>query len=149
MPGTPIPCPCALGSRCSEVDIASPTFSGVGFRGRQGGTRVEKPYFRPQNSNTEKHEKTVQYAVLGRPDGGWRYLRTNFPGKYEAGADMKKGEWFHARFEIQGATLKIFVNDGPKPVLVVEKMLDGVSKGTMGVWAYNAYFANFEYRAAK
>lgn len=128
-----------------EVDIAGPIFSGIGFRGRESGKRLEKVYFRPQNAGTARHANTVQYAVIGREDGTWRYLRTNFPGKYETGADIKKDEWFHVKLVILGAEVKVYVDEKSEPVLTVDKMLDGVSRGTVGVWGWNSYFANFRF----
>ncbi len=131
-----------------EVDIAGATFSGIAFRGRDGGKRAEKLYFRPQNAGTAKHENTVQYSLIGRPDGSWRALRTKFPGKYEAGADIAKDKWFHVRLEIRGKRLEAFVNDSPKPVLVVDPLLDELSRGTVGVWGWNTYFAGFTFTPA-
>lgn len=132
-----------------EVDIAGDIFSGIGFRGRNNGKRVEKIYFRAQNSGTERHENTVQYSVIGREGGHWRDLRTQFPGKYETGADIKQGEWFHAKFEIKGTSLKVFVNGSKDPLLTVDPMLDGVSQGSIGVWGWDSYFANFKYTPAR
>ncbi len=128
-----------------EVDIAGDIFSGIGFRGRDKGQRVEKLYFRPQNSGTDRHENTVQYSVIGREDGHWRALRTKFPGKYETGADLAQGEWFHAKFVIKGESLKVYVNGSSEPILTVDPMLDGVSRGSVGVWGWDSYFANFKY----
>ena len=130
-----------------EVDIAGDIFSGVAFRTRENGARSEKLYFRPQNANTEKHQNTVQYSVLGRRDGHWSQLRRNFPGKYETGANIAKGEWFRAKFEIKGEELKVYVNGDL--LLTVDPMLDGVSKGSVGVWGWDSYFANFKYTPAK
>ena len=128
-----------------EVDIASSIFSGIGFRGRENGKRAEKVYFRPQNSGTAKHANSVQYSVIGRRDATWRYLRTKFPVKYEAAADLKKNQWFHTKLVVKGTEVKVYVDDGPEPVLVVDPMLDGVTMGTVGVWGYNSYFANFKF----
>jgi hypothetical protein len=128
-----------------EVDIAGDIFSGIGFRGRENGQRVEKLYFRPQNAGTDRHGNTVQYAVIGREGGHWRDLRTQFPGKYETGADIEQGEWFHAKLVIKGTSLKVYLNDSENPVLAVDPMLDGVSKGSVGVWGWDSYFANFKY----
>ena len=73
-------------------------------------------------------------------------LRTHgFPGKYETGVDIKQGEWFHAKFVIKGKSLKVFVNGSDNPILTVDPMLDGVSKGSVGVWGWDSYFANFKY----
>lgn len=128
-----------------EVDIAGSLFSGIGFRGREKGQRAEKLYFRPQIEDEDRFQHKVQYSVIGRNDGHWSYLRENFPGKYEAAADIHKGAWFHVRLEIKGESLKVFVDDSPQPVLVVDPMLDGVSRGSVGVWGWNSYFANFKY----
>lgn len=132
-----------------EVDIAGDVFSGVAFRGRENGRRAEKLYFRPQNANTDRHENTVQYSVIGREDGHWSALRRNSPGKYESGADIKKGEWFRARLEIMGDKLQVFVNDSREPVLMVDQLLDGNTRGSVGVWGWDSYFANFRYTPAE
>jgi len=136
-----------FGDGVIEVDIAGGTFTGIGFRG-QDVEKYEKLYFRPQNAGTKKHENSVQYTAPGQKGGTWSALRKKFPGKYESGADIKKGEWFHARLEIKGKELKVFVNDAEEPVLVVEEMLHGESKGTVGVWGWNSYFANFKFTPA-
>lgn len=128
-----------------EVDIAGDIFSGIAFRGRENGKRAEKLYFRPQNAGTARSENTVQYAVIGREGGHWRDLRTEFPGKYETSADIKQGEWFRAKFVIKGESLKVYVNDSEEPLLTVDPMLDSVSKGSVGVWGWDSYFANFKY----
>ncbi len=126
-----------------EVDMAGDIFTGLGFRIRNEGKRSEKMYFRPQNANTARHQNSVQYAVIGRKDGHWSALRRNHPGKYESGAQIKQSEWFHVRLEIKDAAVEVFVNEDS--VLKVDPMLDGVSKGAIGVWGWDSYFANFKY----
>ena len=137
--------PVDFGDGVIEVDIAGDTMSGIGFRGRENGTRVEKPYFRPQMANTERANMTVQYSVMGREDGHWRTLSDSSPGTYQAAANIKKGEWFHAKLVIKGDTLKMYIDDAPEPVLVVDPLLDGESRGSIGVWGWESYFANFKY----
>jgi hypothetical protein len=132
-----------FGDGVIEVDIASSTFSGIGFRGNPAGTVVEKVYFRPQNSGTAKHANTVQYSMLGRPKFGWRALRESFPGKYESGADIDVNEWFHVRVEIQGQQASVYVNGSSKPVFVVDQLLGDRADGTIGVWGWNSYFSDF------
>jgi hypothetical protein len=141
--------PIDFGDGVIEVDIAGDIFSGVCFRGRENGKRSEKLYFRPQNANTARSANTVQYAVMGREDAHWRHLRTNFPGKYETSANIKQGEWFHAKFVVKGKTLKVFVNDSANPLLIVDPILDGNSRGSIGVWGWDSYFANFTYTSDK
>lgn len=137
-----------FGNGVIEVDIAGSTFSGIGFRGDDAGAVVEKVYFRPQNSGTARHANTVQYAMLGRPQFGWRALRENFPGKYEAGADMSVNEWFHLRVDIQDSRASVYVNDAKQPVLVVDELLGDQSDGTIGVWGWDSYFSNFSFQPA-
>ena len=126
-----------------EVDMAGDIFTGLVFRVRDGGKRTEKVYFRPQNSGTAKHQNTVQYSVIGRPDGHWSALRRNSPGKYESGAEIKQSEWFHVRLEVKDSKVEVFVND--ESVLRVDPMLDGGSEGAIGVWGWDSYFANYKY----
>lgn len=132
-----------------EVDIASATFSGIGFRGTKRGREAEKVYFRPFNSGTSKHANTVQYSMLGREPFGWRALRERFPGKYESGANIKTNKWFHVRVKIDGRNLEVFVDDAKSPVLVVDKTLGDNDSGRLGVWGWDSYFRNFKFTPAK
>lgn len=125
-----------------DCDMASALFTGIAFRVKNGG-EFECIYFRPFNSGTEKHDKTVQYVAKGSKYS-WHYLRKNFPGKYESGAAIKKYEWFHVRLEIKDASVKVYVNGDQEPVLVVEDMKYGVSKGSVGFWSWDGYFANLQ-----
>lgn len=125
-----------------ECDIASGIFTGLAFRAKNGG-QFECIYFRPFNSGTEKHDKTIQYVPKGTKYS-WHYLRKNYPGKYESAADIKNYEWFHVQLEIKDTTVKVYVNGDPKPVLVVDDMKYGISKGSVGFWSWDGYFANLE-----
>ena len=127
-----------------EVDIAAEKFAGLAFRGKDG-KHYEQVYFRPFNSGTPKHKNTVQYASRGIKGGTWQALRKKSPGKYEAGADMAKWGWFRARIIVSGQQVKVFVNDAKEPVLVVERMLGDRTTAKLGIWAWEAYFANFSF----
>ena len=128
-----------------EVDIASDTFSGIAFRAA-GTNSFDMVYFRPQNSGTAKHKNTVQYVCRGKPGGDWRSLRTNFPDKYEAGAAIRKNEWFHVRLVLKGETVTAYVNGGADPVLIVDKMLGERDNGALGIWGWNTLYKNFSFR---
>jgi hypothetical protein len=80
---------------------------------------------------------------------GWRHLRDNIPGVYETGADIARNQWSHVRLEIQGKRLTVYVNDGADPVLVVDPMLDVISRGTVGVWGWDTYFSNVRVTPAR
>ena len=73
---------------------------------------------------------------------GWQYLRENFPGKYESGATIQNNEWFHVRLEIKDTAVEVFVNNSKEPVLTVDDLKNGNSIGSVGLWTWNAYYAN-------
>ena len=125
-----------------ECDIASEIFTGIAFRAKNG-EEFECIYFRPFNAGTEKNDNTVQYVAKGTKYT-WHYLRKNFPGKYESGADIKKNEWFHAKIVVKDTSVKVFVNENPEPVLTVDDMKYGISSGSVGFWSWDGYFANLK-----
>ena len=133
-----------------EADLIGPidpddrTFVGLAFRIDPKNTKEhELIYFRPFNSGTERHHHTVQY-VATETIYDWPYLRKNFPGVYEAGANIANNVWFHARLEIDGTTVQVFVNDGQEPVLVVKDLKLGDRSGLVGFWGYPGAFANLK-----
>ncbi|MCG8651542.1 MAG: hypothetical protein MI861_16995, partial [Pirellulales bacterium] len=127
-----------------EVEISSDTFSGIAFRAADT-ENYELIYFRPQNSGTAKHENSVQYVSKGVAGADWATLRRQFPGKYEAGADMKVDNWFAARVEIEGEAARVFVNDEQQPALVVKPLLGKRNAGGLGIWGWNTHFRNFSF----
>ncbi len=134
-----------------EVDIAAiPQFTGIVFRLVDEYT-YEGIYFRPQNSrDPKKRNETVQY--ISHPRYTWNYLRENFPGKYEAAADIPPEEWFHVRVEVIDQEAKVFVNNSQTPSLVVSDLKRGISKGAVGVWCGNesgGTFTNFSVKLMK
>jgi hypothetical protein len=133
-----------------EADLIGPiepddrTFVGIAFRIDPKNTKQhELIYFRPFNSGTERHQHTVQY-VATNTIYDWPYLRENFPGIYESGANIANNVWFHARLEIDGTTVQVFVNDGKEPVLVVKDLKLGEHSGHVGFWGYPGAFANLK-----
>lgn len=129
-----------------EVDIAAPaerSFVGVVFRFASEDEH-EIVYFRPHKSGLAD---AVQYAPSFNGSTCWQLY--SGPG-YTAAAEIPKEQWVHARIEIKGLTGKVFFNDAPEPVLVIEDLKHGYSRGTVGLWAsaYGAHFSNFTYRAA-
>ena len=127
-----------------EVEIASDIFSGIAFRASDTDN-YELLYFRPQNSGTAKHQNTIQYVSKGTKGADWRNLRANFPGEYEAGADLPVNDWFRARLLIQGQRLAVFVNDSDEPSLVVDELLGERPSGTIGIWGWNTRFRGFAF----
>jgi len=131
-----------------EVEIASDIFSGIAIRGADT-SNYDLLYFRPQNSGTAKHDKTVQYVSKGVPGADWRSLRERFPGKYEAPADINVNEWFHVRIELQGEQLSVYIDDASEPALVVDKMLGERADGKIGLWGWNSHFRNLKFQPSE
>ena len=127
-----------------ECDIASNTFTGIAFRAKNGG-EFECVYFRPFNSNTEKHNKTVQYVAHGSKYT-WNYLRKNFPGKYESSANIENNKWFHTKLVIIDNIVNVYINYSDQPVLTIKDMKYGNSNGSVGFWSHNGYFSNLVIR---
>ncbi|MFC1529619.1 nitroreductase family protein [Gemmatimonadota bacterium] len=127
-----------------ELDIAAlPSYTGLVFRARSEHI-YEGIYFRPQNSrhaDPVRRGHTLQYHAA--PKHTWYYLRERFPERYEAGADMEPEAWFHVRIEIMGTTARVFVNEEQEPSLVIDNLLNGVSRGTVGLWAGNTSGGTF------
>jgi hypothetical protein len=133
-----------------EADIVGPlidyprTFTGIAFRIDPENTKQhELIYFRPFNSGTPRHDHTVQYVATDTIYD-WPYLREKFPGVYEAGANIAMNVWFHARLEVNGTTVQVFVNDGKEPVLTVKDLKLGDRSGLVGFWGYPGAFANLK-----
>jgi len=136
-----------------EADLVGPiepedrTFVGIAFRIDPKNTKQhELIYFRPFNSGTPRHLHTVQYVATDTIYD-WPYLREKFPGVYEGGANIANNVWFHARLEIDGTTVQVFVNDGKEPVLVVKDLKLGDRSGLVGFWGYPGAFANLKVTA--
>jgi len=129
-----------------EVDIAAPTkrsFVGVVFRFASEDEH-EIVYFRPHKSGLAD---AVQYAPSFNGSTCWQLY--SGPG-YTAATEIPQGQWVRVRIEIKGLTGKVFLGDAPEPVLVIDDLKHGYSRGTVGLWAgaNGGHFSNFTYRAA-
>ncbi len=136
--------------RGRDVDQAS--FLGIAFHGVDGKT-FEAIYFRPFNFRTDDPERkihAVQYICW--PDYPWEYLRENKNGIYEKAVNPAPlgNEWFHARIEISGKTVTVYVNDAKEPSLTVERLADRQT-GKVGLFAdtVSGAFANLIITPAK
>ncbi|HJW94976.1 MAG TPA: aspartyl protease family protein, partial [Thermoanaerobaculia bacterium] len=129
-----------------DVDIATTSkqsFVGIIFRA-QNDDDFEIVYFRPFKSG---QPDAVQYTPSFNGSAAWQLY--SGPG-YTAATDIPHDEWMHARIEVSGITLKVYLGDMEKPVLVNNDLRRGYSKGSLGLWgiANGGYFSNFRYRAA-
>jgi hypothetical protein len=127
-----------------EVDIAPPnlrSFVGIVFR-VENEEDHEIVYFRPHKSGLED---AVQYAPSLNGSTAWQL----YSGKgFTAATDIPKEQWVHARIEISGLGGKVYFNNSDKPVLVIEDLKRGYSRGTVGLWAgaNGGHFSNFTYK---
>ena len=142
-----------LGDGVIEVDLKGrnepgSSFVGLAFRG-VNAEHYEAIYLRPFNfkADTEvSRSRSVQYVLV--PSHEWRRLRTQHPGQYEAAITPppEPDSWVHLRVELEGPTVRVFVNRAPEPTLVVDR-IGAVEKGWVGLWVghnSNGTFANLK-----
>ena len=144
----------ANGSRCRvkdavfedgtiEVDMAAPatrSFMGIDFR-LESPDDHESVYLRPHKSGLDD---ATQYMPVFKGGSTWQI----FSGEgFTAAIDIPKEQWFHVKLEISGSTGKLFVNNPEKPVLIINDLKRGRSKGPVGLWGgvTGGHFANFSY----
>jgi hypothetical protein len=127
-----------------EVDIAAPaqrSFVGIVFR-FENTEDHEIVYFRPHKSGLED---AVQYTPSFNGAACWQL----YSGKgFITAVDFPLKQWVHVRIEISGLGGRVFFNNAEKPVLVIEDLKRGYSRGSVGLWAgaNGGHFSNFTYK---
>jgi hypothetical protein len=111
------------------------SFVGVVFGGVDGKT-YESIYFRTFNfgsTDAVRRSHSVQY--IAHPDWPWDRLRRERNGEFEKAVspEPKPSEWFKARVEVAGDTVRVFVNEGKVPSLQVKRLTDRRT-GKIGLW---------------
>ncbi len=134
-----------------DVDLrglgeGSPSFVGVAF-GFTDAEHYEAIYFRPfrfRSGTKLERSHAVQYVAW--PEHTWEALRERAPGVYESAIHPvpDPAGWFHARVEVSGAQVKVFVDRAPEPTLVVSRLRSDA--GGVGLWVDSqpGSFANLE-----
>ncbi len=121
-------------------------FVGVAFRVSNDASKYECFYLRPTNGRADdqlRRNHSAQYISF--PDYEWNRLRTEAPGQYESYVDLVPGEWTKIKVEVSGVKARLYVNGAPQPVLVVNDLKLGDSRGALALWigvGTEAYFAN-------
>jgi hypothetical protein len=123
-----------------EVDLRGrnqpgQSFVGIAFHGADDQT-FEGVYLRPfnfQSDDPERRAHSVQYISM--PAYTWDRLREEDPGRYEAALDPAPDPeaWVHLSVEVTGSSVRVYVNDGAEPALVVERLGD-LGRGKVGLW---------------
>lgn len=126
-------------------DTLQHSFVGVAFHGINDFT-FDCIYFRPFNfraADPVRKVHAVQY--VSSPKYDWERLRTEFPGKYEKGlaTPPDPNGWFHARINVNGKKISVFVNGASTPSLEVEQITP--ADGSMiGFWVGNTSGGDFK-----
>ncbi|HVU55243.1 MAG TPA: family 16 glycoside hydrolase [Puia sp.] len=111
-------------------------FIGVAFRINKDNSRFESIYIRPANGRAEdqlRRNHSTQY--FSYPDYKFDRLRKEAEGKYESYADMGLNEWIKMKIVVKDAQAKLYLNDNPQPVLIVNDLkLGAVNSGAIGLF---------------
>ena len=142
-----------IGNGVIEVDVKGRnepgrSFVGLAFHGVDA-EHYEAVYLRPFNFRAESEvsrSRSVQYVLV--PSHEWRRLRTEHPGQYEGAiaSPPAPDAWVHLRIELDGPTVRVFIDKAPEPALVVDR-IGAVERGWMGLWVGNpsdGMFANLK-----
>jgi sugar lactone lactonase YvrE len=128
-----------------EVDIAVTgekvrAYPGIIFR-MQSEENFERFYVRTHRANL--YPDALQYTPIDNGITSWQLY--NGEG-FTARADFPSGQWVHVKMEILGKQARVYVGDMEKPALIVNELMHGESRGTIGIMAEGtAYFSNFKY----
>jgi hypothetical protein len=111
-------------------------FIGLAFRINKDNSAFESIYIRPTNGRAEdqlRRNHSTQY--FSYPDYKFDRLRKEAEGKYESYADMGLNEWIKMKIVVKGAQAKLYLNDNPQPVLIVNDLkLGAANSGAVGLF---------------
>ncbi len=111
-------------------------FIGIAFRVNNSNSKFECIYIRPVNGRSEnqlQRNHSIQY--FSYPDYDFERFRKESPGQYEAYADMGLNEWIKMKIEVNGLNAKLYLNDNPRPSLIINDLKHGSDlSGTIGMW---------------
>lgn len=121
-------------------------FSGLAYHIDEDIKNFESVYIRGTNGLKEnppapRNERGIQYFAF--PDAKFDYLRENFPGVYEAAANLGLNEWVTLRLDVSEAGVIAYVN-GDKSLEVIGSLCKTTS-GRVGLRVdigSEAYFSN-------
>ena len=119
------------------------SYPGVLFRITSPGN-YERFYIRPHRASL--YPDALQYTPAFNGIDGWQLY--NGEG-FTASATIPANQWLHFKLEVSGVRARIYMDDMSKPILVVNELKRGVSKGTIGLLTprdKSAYFSNFDYK---
>ena len=111
------------------------SFVGIAFN-IQNDSTYEAVYFRPFNFQSDEPNRrahSVQYIY--HPNNGWKYLRTNHEGVYEAEFPRRPSpdDWFKVMLQIDEKKVMVYDLETNTEILSVERRTDQVSN-MLGLW---------------
>jgi len=123
------------------------SFLGVAFN-VVDAKMFEAVYFRPFNFQPEDPmHRTHAVQYIAWPEHTWEELRANTPSTYEAAIHPMPdpANWFHARIEVSVQTVRVFVQDGTEPCLVIKRLRAPQTKRIgLFVDSHEGWFANLK-----
>ena len=132
------------GDRIPGANEVARGFVGMAFRVAQSGPPFEAFYLRPYNGRSDdqlQRNHSAQYISI--PEFPWSRLRKESPGKYETYVDLVPGEWTKMKIEVKGDKARLFVNDAKEPILIVNPLLHGDTKGAIALFISVGSVAHF------
>lgn len=130
-----------------ECDIAMKagvrSYPGILFRVRSS-EEYERVYLRPHRSPL--YDDAVQYVAAFHGVDSWQFY--NGPG-LTSRAVIPADRWVHVKLEVSGAQARVFLDNAPKPVLVIGDLRRGKSRGGLGLTTMadgTSFFSNFSFR---
>ena len=136
------------GEPAANAGAGARGFVGVAFRvaaeAGKDAPKYECFYLRPTNGRADdqvRRNHSAQY--ISYPEFPWQRLRKEFPEKYESYVDLLPGEWTKVKIEVRGDKARLYVHDAPQPVLVVNDLKQGASRGQIALWVGTGTVAHF------
>jgi hypothetical protein len=131
------------------ADAGARGFIGLAFRINKDNSQFESIYIRPTNGRADdqlRRNHSTQY--FSYPDYKFDRLRKESEGKYESYADMGLNEWIKMKIVVKDAQARLYLNDQPQPVLIVNDLkLGAANSGAIGLWVdtgTDAFFRNIK-----
>ena len=112
----------------------------------QSLTDYERYYMRPHRT-CGQYPDVHQYTPVINGIAGWQLYNGN---GFTSFSEIPTGEWVHLRIEVHGTQARVFLGDMENPVLEVDELVHGRSRGSIGVNGPrdgSAHFSNFSWRA--
>jgi len=109
-------------------------FVGIAFHVQADG-RLECIYVRPTNGRADdqlRRNHSTQY--VSHPDFPWFRLRKEQPGVYESYVDLEPGAWTRIKIVVAGAKARLYVHGAEQPVLIVNDLRLGATRGGVALW---------------